>query len=106
MTVAKYAARVGQWFSTGRTGIKSVSHIQMPDIENSKKECFSDGAGTLSKTTADQIARKLELRRTPSAFQVLSRVSLLLFTTFTWPASERYALATRSGLAATRGCCG
>ncbi|KAI1499999.1 RdRP-domain-containing protein [Biscogniauxia marginata] len=71
--VAKYAARLGQCFSTTRTpkGIpigQSISAI--PDIEHNGW-CFSDGVGKISATLAEYIARHLRLgkRNVPSAFQ-------------------------------------
>jgi RNA-dependent RNA polymerase len=68
--VAKYAARMGQCFSSTRDirklPVKNLEEI--PDIINNGY-VFSDGIGKLSFSLAKKIADELELKSTPSAFQ-------------------------------------
>ncbi|KAI5922317.1 RNA dependent RNA polymerase-domain-containing protein [Camillea tinctor] len=71
--VAKYAARLGQCFSTTKApkGIpigQSISEI--PDIQHDGW-CFSDGVGKVSQTLASYIAKHVRLGTdiVPSAFQ-------------------------------------
>ncbi|KAI1488388.1 RNA dependent RNA polymerase-domain-containing protein [Biscogniauxia mediterranea] len=71
--VAKYAARLGQCFSTTKTpkGIPiGQSTSTIPDIEHDGW-CFSDGVGKISATLASYITTRLRLGKdiTPSAFQ-------------------------------------
>lgn len=74
--VAKYAARLGQSFSSSRESFNIDRHeIEIiPDIEvksGGVNYVFSDGIGKISAELADSIAQKLGLRRfTPSAFQI------------------------------------
>ncbi|KAF3941467.1 hypothetical protein ABW19_dt0209484 [Dactylella cylindrospora] len=70
--IAKYAARIGQCFSTTRAmnGFK-VHKIEIPDVERNGF-CFTDGCGTISQSAAQLIASELRLSReepVPSAFQ-------------------------------------
>jgi hypothetical protein len=69
-TVAKYAARMGQCFSSTRAIQRlPVNDIEeIPDIERNGYT-FSDGIGIISPSLAKKIAQKLELKYTPSAFQ-------------------------------------
>ena len=69
--IGKYAARLGQGFSS----TQSVATYQpsefafIPDVWDNGY-CFSDGVGVIAQTYADSIAKKLELKETPSALQV------------------------------------
>jgi RNA-dependent RNA polymerase len=70
--VAKYAARLGQCFSTSRA-IRSLSApdlVKIPDINNGKF-CFTDGVGKISRFLAQMITAELGLpvKSPPSAFQ-------------------------------------
>ncbi|KAH6716299.1 RNA dependent RNA polymerase-domain-containing protein [Leptodontidium sp. MPI-SDFR-AT-0119] len=70
--VAKYAARLGQCFSTTRAinGLSAPDIVTLPDVENNGY-CFTDGVGKISPFLAQMIAAELQLRTTtaPSAFQ-------------------------------------
>ncbi|TVY59701.1 RNA-dependent RNA polymerase [Lachnellula suecica] len=70
--VAKYAARLGQCFSTTRAinGLSAPAILVIPDIERDKS-CFSDGVGKISPYLAQMIAAELGIRSNtaPSAFQ-------------------------------------
>ncbi|KAF3432098.1 hypothetical protein FNV43_RR26837 [Rhamnella rubrinervis] len=73
--VAKYAARLGQSFSSSRKTwrvFRSGREI-IPDIEvkkNGINYCFSDGIGKISAEFAQSVARKCGISSTPSAFQI------------------------------------
>jgi RNA-dependent RNA polymerase len=69
-TVAKYAARMGQCFSSTRpVGVVKVQDmINIPDIARNGYT-FSDGVGKISHTLAEKIACNLELDFIPSSFQ-------------------------------------
>ncbi|KLU83276.1 RNA-dependent RNA polymerase 1 [Magnaporthiopsis poae ATCC 64411] len=68
--VGKYAARLGQCFSTTRningTSLPWIKTI--PDIE-ANGYCFSDGVGKISGLWSSVIASQLKLSTCPSAFQ-------------------------------------
>lgn len=70
--VAKYAARLGQCFSTTRAikGLSAPDIVKIPDIERNG-HCFTDGVGKISPFLAQMIAAELKLRTrsAPSAFQ-------------------------------------
>jgi RNA-dependent RNA polymerase len=70
--VAKYAARLGQCFSTTRAihGLSKPDIVKIPDIERNG-HCFTDGVGKISSFLAQMITAELGLRLTtaPSAFQ-------------------------------------
>lgn len=72
-SVAKYAARMGQCFSTTReVRAVNVPNIQsIPDIENEQGYCFTDGVGKISRLLADLAANELGLgfHIKPSAYQ-------------------------------------
>lgn len=74
--VAKFAARLGQSFSSSRETVSVGRHeIEMiPDIEFRRGEvnyCFSDGIGKISAELAQIVARKCGFRdHVPSAFQI------------------------------------
>ena len=70
--VAKYAARIGQCFSTTRAinGTK-VKIVQIPDV-NRNGYCFTDGVGRISRFLAQLAASELGIatsREPPSLFQ-------------------------------------
>ncbi|KAG9298243.1 hypothetical protein G9A89_002731 [Geosiphon pyriformis] len=68
--VAKYAARMGQCFSSTR----AIAHLPVndivliPDIRRNGY-IFSDGIGKISPNLSRQIAEKMKLKATPSAVQ-------------------------------------
>lgn len=70
--VAKYAARLGQCFSTTRAikGLSAPDIVKIPDIERGRY-CFTDGVGKISPYLAQMITAELKLRvnSAPSAFQ-------------------------------------
>ncbi|CAG8473367.1 2338_t:CDS:2 [Acaulospora colombiana] len=68
--VAKYAARMGQCFSSTRAILTlQVNDIkEIPDIIRNRYN-FSDGTGKISPALAHEIAKTLELKTTPCAFQ-------------------------------------
>ncbi|CAG8557394.1 4924_t:CDS:2 [Rhizophagus irregularis] len=69
-SVSKYAARMGQCFSSTRAIQKlPINDIKViPDIVRNGFN-FSDGAGNISFSLARKIARDLDLNTIPSAFQ-------------------------------------
>ncbi|CAL8995204.1 unnamed protein product [Prunus brigantina] len=73
--VAKYAARLGQAFSSSRetfdVGRDEIEFI--PDVKTERdgvKYCFSDGIGKISAEFAGSVASKCGKSTTPSAFQI------------------------------------
>ncbi|KAL2347793.1 hypothetical protein Fmac_001793 [Flemingia macrophylla] len=74
--VAKYAARLGQSFSSSRETVSVGRHeIEIiPDVELRRGEikyCFSDGIGKISSELAQNVAKKCGCRdNIPSAFQI------------------------------------
>ncbi|KAL2209053.1 RdRP-domain-containing protein [Sarocladium strictum] len=70
--IAKYAARLGQCFSTTRVlqGIPNPDITTIPDIERNG-HCFTDGVGKISKFLADFIAAEMPGNQgeRPTAFQ-------------------------------------
>ncbi|KAI1436918.1 RNA dependent RNA polymerase-domain-containing protein [Xylaria sp. CBS 124048] len=71
--VAKYAARLGQCFSTTRalTDSPISKHVKEVDDIFRNGWCFTDGVGKISPTLAEYVVRPLQLNRkaVPSAFQ-------------------------------------
>ncbi|RDW77432.1 RNA-dependent RNA polymerase [Coleophoma cylindrospora] len=67
---AKYAARLGQCFSTTRAivGLSAPVIVKIPDIERNGYN-FSDGVGKISSFLAQMIAAELGYGTIPSAFQ-------------------------------------
>ncbi|EPS37403.1 hypothetical protein H072_8901 [Dactylellina haptotyla CBS 200.50] len=70
--IAKYAARLGQCFSTTRAinGFR-VKTTDIPDVERNGY-CFTDGCGSISQSAAQLIAAELKLLKDeapPSCFQ-------------------------------------
>jgi len=71
--VAKYAARLGQSFSSSTETLIVRKHEveQIPDIKNGTNYIFSDGVGKISANFAKEVAMKCKLRRfAPSVFQI------------------------------------
>ncbi|KAJ1418369.1 RNA-dependent RNA polymerase, eukaryotic-type [Sesbania bispinosa] len=74
--VAKYAARLGQSFSSSRETVSVGRHeIEViPDIELRRGEvkyCFSDGIGKISAELAQEVAKRCGCKdHIPSAFQI------------------------------------
>ncbi|KAF3945295.1 hypothetical protein ACB098_03G083200 [Castanea mollissima] len=74
--VAKYAARLGQSFSSSRETVSISRHEveNIPDVEVERKGipyCFSDGIGKISAELAREVAVKCGLENSvPSAFQI------------------------------------
>lgn len=71
--VAKYAARLGQSFSSSTETLKVHKYEvkEAPDVTNGTEYVFSDGIGTISADFADEVSKKCNLTRfTPSAFQI------------------------------------
>lgn len=68
--VAKYAARMGQCFSTTKQipGYSIPSIIKIPDIERNGY-CYTDGVGKISDIIANVIANDFILDNPPSVFQ-------------------------------------
>ncbi|KAF6803018.1 suppressor of ascus dominance [Colletotrichum sojae] len=71
--VAKYAARIGQCFSTTRQirGVTVPNIVQAEDIERNGY-CFSDGVGKISQVLAEMVVQEMgdhDLNKVPSAFQ-------------------------------------
>lgn len=71
--VAKYAARLGQSFSSSTETLKVQKYEveKIPDITNGTKYIFSDGVGKISANFAMEVALKCRLKRfAPSLFQI------------------------------------
>lgn len=70
-TVGKLAARIGQGFSNSSETVKVIPEkvLRAPNMMRNGY-CFSDGCGLIASDLADQVARKLKLKTTPSAFQI------------------------------------
>ncbi|XP_043704238.1 probable RNA-dependent RNA polymerase 1 [Telopea speciosissima] len=73
--VAKYAARLGQSFSSSTETLTVFKHEveSIRDIELERgqiKYVFSDGIGKISADFADRVAEKCGLKGSPSAFQI------------------------------------
>ncbi|KAK9950500.1 hypothetical protein M0R45_005986 [Rubus argutus] len=73
--VAKYAARLGQSFSSSRETLSAgLDEIEViPDVEIEKggiQYCFSNGIGKISADFAEKVVRKCGKSSTPSAFQI------------------------------------
>eukprot|EP01129_Flabellula_baltica_P004912 TRINITY_DN1742_c0_g1_i1.p1 TRINITY_DN1742_c0_g1~~TRINITY_DN1742_c0_g1_i1.p1 ORF type:complete len:753 (+),score=146.81 TRINITY_DN1742_c0_g1_i1:42-2300(+) len=71
--VGKYAARIGQKFSTTKHGreLDQGQIIMIPDITTDDgKYTFSDGIGQISKELAIKVSKKLSYDLVPSAFQI------------------------------------
>ncbi|KAF3432100.1 hypothetical protein FNV43_RR26839 [Rhamnella rubrinervis] len=71
--VAKYAARLGQSFSSSWETLTVHMYGTIPDIEvetGGIKYCFSDGIGKISAQFAQNVAMICGISSTPSAFQI------------------------------------
>ncbi|KAL3751152.1 hypothetical protein ACJRO7_012034 [Eucalyptus globulus] len=76
--VAKYAARLGQSFSssTETLNVREDEVERIPDVEITRggvKYVFSDGIGKISPQLALEVAKKCGLTITPSTFQIRYR---------------------------------
>ncbi|RDX97814.1 RNA-dependent RNA polymerase 2, partial [Mucuna pruriens] len=74
-SVSKCAARMGQLFSSSmQTFEVPPQDVEIiPDVEitsDGVSYCFSDGIGKISQSFARQVAQKLKLDHSPSAFQI------------------------------------
>ncbi|KAJ4298580.1 hypothetical protein N0V88_003610 [Collariella sp. IMI 366227] len=67
-SVAKYAARLGQCFSTTRLLRCSTTIVKTSDVEKGGY-CFTDGVGKISQSLAGLIAENWGIRSNLSAFQ-------------------------------------
>ncbi|GAB7351879.1 hypothetical protein MBLNU459_g2426t1 [Dothideomycetes sp. NU459] len=67
--VAKYAARIGQCFSTTRaiTHVRNVNVREIPDIHHNNF-CFTDGVGKISPFVAQMIADQFRINSTPGDY--------------------------------------
>ncbi|XP_062222084.1 probable RNA-dependent RNA polymerase 1 [Phragmites australis] len=71
--VAKYAARLGQSFSSSTETLKVHKYEveEIPDITNGTEYIFSDGVGKISADFAKEVAMKCKLKHfAPSVFQI------------------------------------
>ncbi|TPX13968.1 uncharacterized protein E0L32_005668 [Thyridium curvatum] len=86
--IAKYAARLGQCFSTTRL-IPGFSVPQLVTIEDITRNgfCFTDGVGKISTFWARMAANHLRLDYIPSAFQF--RMGGCKGMLVTWPVAKR-----------------
>ncbi|KAI8604267.1 RNA dependent RNA polymerase-domain-containing protein [Dissophora ornata] len=70
-SIAKYAARMGQCFSSTRAiATLSASEVEMIDDIEYDNHNFSDGCGRISLKLAQMIGNELEKETTPVAFQI------------------------------------
>lgn len=67
-TVAKYASRIGQCFTTTKAINDSAAVQRIPDIERNGY-CFTDGVGKISEFSLGMSTRKMNLRNCPSVIQ-------------------------------------
>lgn len=67
-TVAKYASRIGQCFTTTKAINDSAQIQRISDIERNGY-CFTDGVGKISEFSLGMLARKTNLRNCPSVVQ-------------------------------------
>eukprot|EP01088_Endostelium_zonatum_P015771 TRINITY_DN3_c16_g1_i1.p1 TRINITY_DN3_c16_g1~~TRINITY_DN3_c16_g1_i1.p1 ORF type:complete len:1150 (+),score=229.80 TRINITY_DN3_c16_g1_i1:131-3580(+) len=70
---AKYAARMGQCFSSTEVGmtLNKDNIIEVPDIPSREPfPPFSDGVGEISSKLAKSLCKKLKLKESPSAAQI------------------------------------
>jgi RNA-dependent RNA polymerase len=67
-TVAKYASRIGQCFTTTKAINDSAQVQRIPDIERNGY-CFTDGVGKISEFSLWMSTRKMDLRNCPSVIQ-------------------------------------
>ncbi|KAK3951934.1 RNA dependent RNA polymerase-domain-containing protein [Pseudoneurospora amorphoporcata] len=82
--IAKYAARLGQCFSTTRLvpGIPAPRIVTIPDIETGGF-CFTDGVGKISPLLAKIVAHDWSIDPPPSAYQF--RMGGCKGVLVTWP---------------------
>ena len=67
-TVAKYASRIGQCFTTTKATGDSAQVQRIPDIERNGY-CFTDGVGKILDFSLQMLTRKEKLRNCPSVIQ-------------------------------------
>lgn len=67
-TVAKYASRLGQCFSTTRAMTTSVNIERINDIERNGY-CFTDGVGKISMFSLQMATQEMNLANSPSVIQ-------------------------------------
>lgn len=67
-TVAKYASRTGQCFSTTRAMTTSVNIERIDDIERNGY-CFTDGVGKISMFSLQMATQEMNLANSPSVIQ-------------------------------------
>lgn len=84
---AKYAARLGQCFSTTRLvrGIPAPTIVNIDDVEH-KGHCFTDGVGKMSPLLAQMVAEDWQLDTVPSAVQF--RMGGCKGVLVTWPEAK------------------
>ncbi|KAK4452876.1 RNA dependent RNA polymerase-domain-containing protein [Podospora aff. communis PSN243] len=82
--VAKYAARLGQCFSTTRPVPKTITPriVKIEDVEKGNY-CFTDGVGKISPLLASMVAQDWNISLAPSAFQF--RMGGCKGVLVTWP---------------------
>lgn len=86
--IAKYAARLGQCFSTTRhiPGFGWPHVKTIPDIHRNG-HCFTDGVGKISRPWAEMIASHLRVNQVPSVFQY--RMGGCKGVLAVWPDAQR-----------------
>ncbi|KAL2128235.1 hypothetical protein VTI74DRAFT_9467 [Chaetomium olivicolor] len=86
-SVAKYAARLGQCFSTTRLlrCIAAPNIVNIPDVERGGF-CFTDGVGKISELLACLISEDWDIHPAPSAFQF--RMGGCKGVLVTWPEAK------------------
>lgn len=92
--VAKYAARLGQCFSTTRLlhDIPAPTIVSIPDVERNGF-CFTDGVGKISLRLAKMIADQWKTDYIPSAFQF--RMGGCKGVLVTWPEANDFEVHIR-----------
>ncbi|KAK3330950.1 RNA dependent RNA polymerase-domain-containing protein [Apodospora peruviana] len=82
--VAKYAARIGQCFSTTRPvpGISAPRIVKIPDVK-SGRHCFTDGVGKIASLLAGLVAGDWQIDPPSSAYQF--RMGGCKGVLVTWP---------------------
>ncbi|CAF0965632.1 unnamed protein product, partial [Didymodactylos carnosus] len=70
--VSKYAARLGQSFSTTVQGteVEKYSWTMEKDVFTPSKHCFTDGIGIVSKQLCEKLSKQLKLEHPACAFQI------------------------------------
>ncbi|XP_068660914.1 probable RNA-dependent RNA polymerase 1 [Aristolochia californica] len=96
--VARYAARLGQSFSSSTETLSVRRHeYDVIDDEKTDKYTFSDGIGGISADFAEQVATKCNCKgKTPSAFQI--RYGGYKGVVAVWPMPIKYKLLLRPSM--------